>query len=92
MDFLISPNFCYPIKVKIHLIIKKVQRRHQKIIEEAPAPGLSEELRIELGEAGKLYMRNKSNFVFSQNYIKNFFIIFSCSSCKSSWIYWCWNS
>lgn len=38
-----------------------MQRRHQKIIEEAPAPGLSEELRTELGMAGNFLLSVSAN-------------------------------
>lgn len=67
----------------------QVQRRHQKIIEEAPAPGLSEELRAELGMAGKILLRIFANDL--SGFIVNFAIFHSCSSSKSSWIRWSGN-
>jgi len=44
----------------IHLATRDctMQRRHQKIIEEAPAPGLSDELRHEIQEAAAELVRN----------------------------------
>lgn len=59
-----------------------VQRRHQKIIEEAPAPGVSSEVRQKIGEAavkaakavgyvGAGTVSMQLNFLFDQNLISS---------------------
>ena len=74
-----------------------VQRRHQKIIEEAPGPGLSWEVRKKLGEAAVKAARavdyvgaGTAEFVMDKNF--NFFLNWSTSSNSSSSSYICYRT
>jgi 3-methylcrotonyl-CoA carboxylase alpha subunit len=56
--------FCDTLGNGVYLFERdcSVQRRHQKVIEEAPAPGMSENLRVQMGEAA-LKAANAINYV-----------------------------
>lgn len=67
----------------VHLFERdcSVQRRHQKVIEQAPAPGVDNKLRLELGEAGVRAARAVNyvgagtvEFIFDTNENKFYFM------------------
>ncbi|KAN0124322.1 Carbamoyl-phosphate synthetase large subunit-like, ATP-binding domain containing protein, partial [Russula decolorans] len=59
-----------------------VQRRNQKIIEEAPAPGLSSELHADLG--AKAVAAGTVEFIFNKDTDKFFMEMYAKAFCKQN--------